>query len=47
MLDLIIKNGSCYIDGKLIKSDIAISKNKISNPITAGLNSSMLFSVEI
>ena len=26
---LIIKNGSCYIDGKLIKSDIGINKNKI------------------
>ena len=26
---LIIKNGSCYIDGKLIKSDIGLHKNKI------------------
>ena len=30
MLDLIIKNGSCYIDGKLQKTDIGIEKNKIS-----------------
>ena len=30
MLDLIIKNGSCYIDGSLIKNqDIAIKNNKI------------------
>ena len=26
---LIIKNGSCYIDGKLIKSDIGLYENKI------------------
>ena len=25
----IIKNGSCYIDGKLIKSDIGLYENKI------------------
>jgi len=30
MLDLIIKNGSCYIDGKLKKQDIGIKNNKIS-----------------
>jgi len=30
MLDLIIKNGSCYIDGKLQKQDIGIKNNKIS-----------------
>ena len=30
MLDLIIKNGSCYIDGKLKKQDIGIKKGKIS-----------------
>ena len=29
MLDLIIKNGSCYIDGKLEKQDIGIKNNKI------------------
>ena len=26
---LIIKNGTCYIDGKLIKSDIGLYENKI------------------
>ena len=31
MLDLIIKNGSCFIDGKLQKKDIGISKGKISH----------------
>ena len=30
MLDLIIKNGSCYIDGKLEKQDIGIKNTKIS-----------------
>ena len=29
MLDLIIKNGSCYIDKDLKKQDIAIKDNKI------------------
>ena len=41
--NLIIKNGSCYIDGKLIKSDIAISKNKISKIGKIELNSSKVF----
>ena len=31
MLDLIIKNGSCFIEGNLIKTDIGITKNKISH----------------
>jgi len=31
MLDLIIKNGTCYIDGNLTKTDIGITKNKISH----------------
>ena len=30
MLDLIIKNGSCYIDGNLKKLDVGITKDKIS-----------------
>ena len=30
MLDLIIKNGSCYIDGNLTKTDIGIVNSKIS-----------------
>ncbi len=29
MLDLIIKNGECYIDGTLIKKDVGIINNKI------------------
>ena len=29
MLDIIIKNGECYIDGTLNKKDIGILKNKI------------------
>ena len=29
MLDLIIKNGSCYISGKLEKQDIGIKNGKI------------------
>ena len=31
MLDLIIKNGKCYIDGELRKLDIAIKDGKIQN----------------
>ena len=31
MLDLIIKNGTCYIDGNLTKTDIGIKNNKISH----------------
>ena len=30
MLDLIIKNGKCYIDGELLLSDIGIFEGKIS-----------------
>ena len=26
--NLIIKNGSCYIDGKLVKTDLALLGNK-------------------
>ena len=33
MLDLIIKNGTCYIDGNLTKTDIGIKNNKISQII--------------
>ena len=29
MLDLIIKNGQCYIDGELIDADVAIKDGKI------------------
>ena len=31
MLDLIIKNGTCFIDGKLSKKDIGITNGKISH----------------
>ena len=31
MLDLIIKNGTCFIGGNLEKIDIGISKGKISH----------------
>ena len=37
---LIIKNGSCYIDGKLEKIDIALSGNKIKKIGKIELNSS-------
>ena len=30
MLDLIIKNGECYIDSKLTKTNIGIQNGKIS-----------------
>ena len=30
MLDLIIKNGQCYIEGKLENKDIAVKDGKIS-----------------
>ena len=30
MLDLIIKNGKCYIDGKLSNTNIGIQNGKIS-----------------
>jgi dihydroorotase len=37
---LIIKNGSCYIDGKLVKIDMALSGNKIQKIGKIELNSS-------
>ena len=37
---LIIKNGSCYIDGKLVKTDIALTDNKIKKIGKVELNSS-------
>ena len=40
---LIIKNGSCYINGKLEKSDIALSGNKIKKIGKIELNSSKVF----
>ena len=40
---LIIKNGSCYIDGKLIKTDIGLSGNKIKKIGKIELNSSKVY----
>ena len=40
---LIIKNGSCYIDGKLIRADIGLSANKIIKIGKIELNSSKVF----
>jgi len=40
---LIIKNGSCYIDGKFQKIDLALSGNKIKKVGKIDLNSSKVF----
>ena len=40
MLDLIIKNGSCYIDEDLQKQDIGIKNNKITEIGTINSNNS-------
>ncbi len=40
---LIIKNGSCYIDGKLAKVDLGLSGNKIKRIGKIELNSSKVF----
>ena len=40
---LIIKNGFCYIDGKLIKTDLALLGNKIKKIGKVELNSSKVF----
>ena len=40
---LIIKNGSCYIDGKLTKTDIGIFENKIKKIGKIELNSSKVY----
>ena len=42
-LSLIIKNGSCYIDGKLTKTDIGLSDNKIKKIGKIELNSSKVY----
>ena len=41
--NLIIKNGSCYIDGKLIKSDIGLSEGKIKKIGKIKLNNSKFY----
>ena len=40
---LIIKNGSCYIDGKLTKTDIGLSGNKIKKIGQIELNSAKVY----
>ena len=40
---LIIKNGSCYIDGKLIKTDLGLSGKRIKKIGKIQLNSSKVF----
>ena len=40
---LIVKNGSCYINGKLVKTDIGISGEKIKTIDKIELNSSKVF----
>ena len=40
---LIIKNGSCYINGKLIQADLGLSGNKIKKIGKIELNSSKVF----
>ena len=40
---LIIKNGSCYINGKLIKTDLGLSGKKIKKIGKIELNSSKVF----
>jgi dihydroorotase len=42
-LSLIIKNGSCYIDGKLMQTDIGLSGNKIKKIGKIELNSSKVY----
>ncbi|MBA1338059.1 MAG: dihydroorotase [Pelagibacterales bacterium] len=43
---LIIKNGSCYIDGKLVKTDIALTDNKIKKIGKVELNSSKVLNAK-
>ena len=40
---LIIKNGSCYIEGKLVKTDLGLFENKIKKIGKIELNSSKVF----
>ena len=43
---LIIKNGSCYINGKLENSDITISEGKIRSIGKADLNNHKVYEYE-
>ena len=40
---LIIKNGSCYVNGKLTKTDIGLYENKIKKVGNIELNSSKVY----
>ena len=40
---LIIKNGSCYINGDLVKTDLGLSGNKITTIGKIELNSAKVF----
>ncbi len=43
---LIIKNGSCYIDGKLVNTDITVSGGKIKSIGKANLNNHKVYDAE-
>ena len=43
---LIIKNGTCYIDGKLVNTDITVSGGKIKSIGKADLNNHKVYDVE-
>ena len=43
---LIIKNGSCYIDGKLVNTDIIVSEGKIKSIGKANLNNHKVYDAE-
>ena len=45
--NLIIKNGSCYINGKLEQTDIAINNGKIEKIGKLSLNSSKVLTQQI
>ncbi len=43
---LIIKNGSCYIDGKLVNTDVTVTEGKIKSIGKANLNNHKVFNAE-
>ena len=43
---LIIKNGTCYIDGKLVNTDITVSRGKIKSIGKADLNNHKVYDAE-
>ena len=44
---LIIKNGTCYIDGKLVNTDITVSGGKIKSIGKADLNNHKVYDLPI